>query len=149
MDYDTVASMKTLDTYMEKLVTNKDLDEKLKTVLASIENLLNSLMSNIVLKTGSGRVLHQTMKNLIVVIQFLLIRSLEEFTKFKEGATEAPYCFMKCPEAASKASGYFGFNPGWGNSWDKGTFYYNTYKQILYAITTQCHEFVYEHGLVK
>ena len=143
-----IACMKTLDTYMGLLVKNKDLDDRLKTLLASVEDLASSLMSNIVLHTGAGQDLHRAMVNLIVVIRFYLTCGLEEFTKFKTGSDEAPYCYMKCPKAAEQAAGYFGFAPAWGDSWDKGTGYYEIYRKILFAIMEQSRDFTYVHGRV-
>lgn len=146
---DRLVSMKTMDAYMGKLVMIKDLDDRLKTLLASVENLENSLKSNIVLHTGAGQDLHRALLNLIVVVHFNLSCGLEEFTKFKNGSDEAPYCYMTCPEAASKATGHFGFEPKWGNSWDSGTGYYDIYRKALFAITAQAHDFAYVHGKVR
>lgn len=144
-----LASMKTLDTYMGKLVMSKDLDARLKTLLASVENLQNSIMKNIVLHTGAGKSLHQSLLNSLVVFRFHVTCSLEHFTKFKEGASEAPYCFMKCPKAADSAQGWFGFSPKWSDSWSNGTGYMEIYRKALYGVMLQSHDFAYEHGKVR
>lgn len=143
-----MASAKTLDKYMAKIVGSKDLGDRLKALLASSETLQNSLMSNIVLHSGAGRSLHQAMIDLMIVIRYFMTCSLEEFTKFREGSDEAPYCYMKCPEAAGKSRGYFGFEPKWDDSWSTGTEYYEIYRKTLFAVSAHCHDFVYVHGKV-
>ena len=142
--------MNTLDAYMGKVIQNKDIGGRLTAIISDMDKLADSLMANIVLSTSSGRELHQTMKNAVIKIRFFLIRSLEEFNKFQEGSTsEAPYCYMTCPEEAGKSQGWFGFSPAWSDSWSGGTKYLNMYKQALYAIKIQCKEYTYTHGRVK
>ncbi|MBQ6036360.1 MAG: hypothetical protein IJL43_03525 [Lachnospiraceae bacterium] len=145
---DRAASAKTLDAYMGKIVMGKDLGDRLNTVLANADNLQKSLMANIVLHTSAGQALHRDLLKSLVTIQYHLICSNEEFTKFRKGDSEAPYCYMKCPKAAEQAAGYFGFAPAWGDSWDKGTGYYEIYRKILFAIMEQSRDFTYVHGRV-
>ncbi len=143
------ASMKVLDTYMGKLVMSKDLDARLKTLLANMDNLQNAITKNIVLHTGAGTALHARLFDSIVAVRYHISCSLEEFTKFKEGSNEAPYCFMQCPKATEAAKGWFGFEPQWGDSWSSGTSYFDIYRKALYAVMTQSHDFAYLHGRVQ
>jgi hypothetical protein len=143
------ASMKVLDKYMGRIVSHKDIGDKLTALSTKLETLANSLMSNIVLNTGSGKTLHQGLVNLVVVVRFFVTCSLEEFKKFREGSDEAPYCYMKCPEKTNLAGGWFGFNPNWGDSWSKGTDYLNIYRSILACVYYQGKDFAYLWGKVK
>ncbi|MBO4848664.1 MAG: hypothetical protein J5586_05880 [Clostridia bacterium] len=145
---DRIGSMRVMDAYMGKLVMHKDLGGRLAPLVSAADELKNSMMGKVKVCTGPGRSLYQGMLDLIVAVWFFMNRALEEFNKFKEGSSEAPYCYMKCPEEASKAKGWFGFEPAWGDSWSKGTGYYEIYRKALYAITAQCHDFAYVHGRV-
>ena len=144
-----LASMRTLDVYMGKLVLMKDLDDRLKTLVAAADKLMDALMKNVVLHTGAGQSLRTKLLEAITTLRFFVNSSLENFTKFKKGSEEAPYCFMKCPKAADSAQGWFGFSPKWSDSWSNGTGYMEIYRKALYGVMLQSHDFAYVHGRVQ
>ena len=144
-----VANMRVQDKYMQVIIGVTHWSDQIKSLLTACQNLLDSLMTSILLSTGAGRDLHQALKNAVVVIQFFLTCCDEELGKFKSGSKEGPYCFINVPPAAANATGHFGFSPSWGDSYSHGgTEYEDIPRKMLYAIMTQCREFAYVHGKV-
>ena len=71
---------------------------------------------------------------------------LETYVSFKEGKSEAPYCFMKKLSALNYAKPIYSFRPDTSDPWDSGTYYQALFSEAAEALGAQGRFFVYDHG---
>ncbi len=99
-------------------------------------------------KTQSARFLSAAFHSLAETIEDFADMVLDIYKNFKDGASIAPYCFMKKLSGLSSVQPKYGFNPNTSDPWDSGTFYQEIYTDGAKAVSAHCRLFVYDHGVI-
>ncbi len=126
--------MHTIDDYTYQVAIIKDLDTKMNKAMEQCKKIQseNIKWNRKECKNDVTKALIDSLERLSFTIEAMAATARETFRRFKEPATDAPYCFMKKLPALGNIGGVLdtlGFHPDTDDPMNRGTFYEEIYTE--------------------
>ena len=143
-----LSKMEVIDKYTRKVADLENVEDAMKKTIEDCNKVYTQYIQPFekLLKTSAGIDLCANLHFLQDKIKWFATEALEVYKKFREPASDAPYCFMKRMSAIDEIKPEGWMSPERSDPRDNGTRLASLYKSAAAALTNHCKNFVYYHG---